>query len=186
MNISDIYTDLASLQTERLNLRKVKPSDLDDFYAWASDSEVTAYVTWNAHNSTDETLEFINRILTRYQHAQVAPWAVVHKESGRMIGLNGFATWEVRHSRAELAYVLNRNYWGQGYMTEASRAIIEYGFTHMALNRIEARCRVPNVGSARVMEKCGMTYEGTLREVAYVKNQFVDLKYYAILKKEWG
>jgi ribosomal-protein-alanine N-acetyltransferase len=185
MIIQDIYKDLSPLKTERLLLRKVTQEDLDDFYAWASDPEVTHYVTWHAHTSPEETQEFINRILDRYKHAKIAPWAIVDRQENRMIGLNGFCTWDVRHHRAELAYVLSRPHWGKGYITETSQAIINFGFQNMNLNRIFARCRVPNIGSARVMEKCGMTYEGTLREVAFVKNQFVDLKYYALLKKDW-
>ncbi|MFT5367202.1 MAG: ribosomal-protein-alanine N-acetyltransferase [Candidatus Latescibacterota bacterium] len=185
MTISDIYTDLPPLKTERLLLRKVTQEDLDDFYAWASDPDVTEHVTWYAHTSPDETQEFINRILNRYKHAKIAPWAIVHRQSNQMIGLNGFCTWDIRHNRAELAYVLSKTYWGQGYVTEASQTIITFGFQNMNLNRIAARCRIPNIGSARVMEKCGLTYEGTLREVAFIKNEFVDLKYYAILKKDW-
>ena len=185
MNIQDIYSDLPPLKTERLLLRKITTEDLDDFYAWASDPDVTQYVTWYSHTNPEETQEFINRILGRYKYAKIAPWAIVDRQENRMIGLNGFCTWDTRHHRAELAYVLSKPYWGKGYIPETSPAIINFGFQRMNLNRIAARCRVPNIGSARVMEKCGMTYEGTLREVALIKNEYVDLKHYAILKKEW-
>ena len=185
MNISDIYTDLQPLKTERLLLRKLTQGDLDDFYAWASDPEVARYVTWGAHKSSDETHEFIDRILNRYKHANLAPWAIVHRKDNRMVGLDGFCKWDIRHSRAELAYVLSKDYWNKGYMSEASRAIINFGFQHMNLNRNDARCRIPNTGSARVMEKCGMTFEGILREVAFIKGNFQDLKLYAIVKRDW-
>jgi len=185
MTIQDIYKDLPPLKTERLLLRKVTQEDLDDFNAWASDPDVTHYVTWHPHSNKEETQEFITRIIARYKHAHLAPWAIVHRKDNRMIGLNGFCDWNVKNRHAELAYVLSKPYWGQGLMTEACHAVITFGFQNMNLNRISARCRIANIGSARVMEKCDLTYEGTLREVAYVKNQFVDLKYYALLKKDW-
>ncbi len=185
MNISDIYTDLQPLKTERLLLRKLRESDLDDFYAWASDPNVARYVTWDAHKSPDDTREFIGRILTRYKQAQPAPWAIVHRQDNHMIGLNEFCEWDITHYRATFGYVLSKGYWNKGYMTEATRALIDFGFQHMNLNRIDARCRIPNIGSARVMEKCGMRFEGILREVAFVKGRFRDLKLYAIIKRDY-
>ncbi len=185
MKISDIYTDLQPLKTERLLLRKVREDDLDNFYAWASDPDVARYVTWDAHKSPDETREFIDSTLNQYKNGRLAPWAIVHRQDNIMIGLDGFCEWDIKHRRAELAYVLSKAYWNKGYMTEASRAIIDFGFQSMNLNRIEARCRISNIGSARVMEKCGMCFEGILREVSYVKGQFRDLKIYAIVKRDW-
>ena len=185
MNISDIYTDLQPLKTERLLLRKLREDDLDNFYAWASDPDVARYVTWDAHQSPDETREFIDSTRDRYKNGRLAPWAIVHGQDNIMIGLDGFCEWNTKHRRAELAYVLSKAYWNKGYMTEASRAIIDFGFQYMNLNRIEARCRIPNIGSARVMEKCGMRFEGILREVSYIKGCFRDLKIYAIVKRDW-
>lgn len=185
MNISDIYSNLPPLETERVTLRKLHPNDRDDMYAWASDPEVAQYVTWYAHPSPKATASFIDIICERYKHAKIAPWALVHRQNNSMIGLNGFCAWDTHHHKATLAYVLSKPYWGQGYTTETTRAIIQFGFENMALNRIDARCRIENIGSARVMEKCGLTYEGTLREVAFVKNEFIDLKLYAITKTDW-
>lgn len=185
MPIADIYADLPPLKTDRVLLRQLREEDCDDFYTWASDPEVAQYVTWYAHSSPEETQGFIERIRNAYKHAKLAPWALIHRQDNRMIGLNGYCVWDTRHRSAELAYVLSKAYWGQGLITETTRALIDFGFQHMKLNRIYARCRIPNIGSARVMEKCGLIYEGTLREVAFVKNEYVDLKLYAITKKDW-
>lgn len=185
MDISDIYADLQSLETERLSLRKLRAGDRDDFYAWASDPEVARYVTWDAHNSPDDTREFMDDVLARYKRGEIGPWAIAHRADNRMIGLIEFGEWEIEHSRATLGYALAKGYWNAGYMTEAVRAAIDFGFRQMALNRIEARCRIPNTGSARVMEKCGMRFEGISREVAFVKGRFRDLKIYAIVKRDW-
>jgi ribosomal-protein-alanine N-acetyltransferase len=90
-----------------------------------------------------------------------------------------------QHARAELGYAIGRAWWGQGLMTEAVVEAIRYGFEELGLNRIEARCLTYNIGSARVMEKAGMTYEGTIREQVFYKGSFDDLKLYSILRREW-
>ncbi len=84
-----------------------------------------------------------------------------HKAHAKIIGTCGFLYWLPNHARAELAYAIGREYWNQGLTTEGARAVAEFGFRTMNLNRIEARCEIPNIGSARVMEKLGMTFEGT-------------------------
>lgn len=100
-----------------------------------------------------------------------------------MVGACGLVNWEAEHARAEVGFVLSREYWGRGLMSEAVRAILRFGFERMNLNRIEARCIAENAASARVMEKAGMVYEGTLRQREYIKGAYRDIKLYAILKK---
>jgi ribosomal-protein-alanine N-acetyltransferase len=89
------------------------------------------------------------------------------------------------HARAELGYVLSREHWGRGLMPEAVRAVIRFGFGRMGLNRVQARCIAENVASARVMEKAGMAYEGTLRESEFIKGAYRDMKLYSILRREY-
>lgn len=185
MNIADIYTDLQPLKTERLLLRKVTADDVPDIFAYASDPDVARYVTWNAHKNTEETRDFVDRILARYAHAKLAPWGIVIRQTGRLVGMCDFISWEPKHHRAEVGYVLSKAHWGRGYMTEAVSVLIDFGFKNMDLNRITARCYIPNIGSARVMEKCGLTFEGVQREVTFAKNAFHDLKLYAIIKRDW-
>ena len=100
-----------------------------------------------------------------------------------MVGACGLVNWEAEHARAEVGFVLSREYWGRGLMAEAVRAMLRFGFERMNLNRIEARCIAENAASARVMEKAGMFYEGTLRQREYIKGAYRDIKLYAILKK---
>ncbi len=185
LSVEDVFGDRQSLETPRLLLRRLALDDAGDVFAYASDPEVARYTAWNAHRTIDDTLLFLNGVLTLYANRQVAPWGVVHKADRKVIGTCGFVSWNVRHHRAEIAYAIGHRYWNQGLTTEAVREIIAFGFTRMQLNRIEARCDVPNVASARVMEKAGMTFEGVLREHMFVKDAFVDLKLYSILRNEW-
>lgn len=89
------------------------------------------------------------------------------------------------HGRGEIAYALNRAYWGNGYMPEAAAAVLAFGFDTLQLNRIEARCEVDNLPSERVMQKLGMQFEGVLRQHVQVQGRYRDLKLYSILREEW-
>ncbi len=102
-----------------------------------------------------------------------------------MIGTVDFVSWHPNHNSAELGYVLAQPYWGKGTTTEAAKKLIGFGFEKMDLVRIQARCFVENIGSERVMEKVGMTFEGTLRKAMFAKGKHQDLKVYSILKEEF-
>lgn len=84
-----------------------------------------------------------------------------------------------------MGYVLSDQYWNQGIMTEVVSKIIQFGFEEVGLERIQARCMVDNTGSAKVMEKVGMKFEGVLRNYMKVKNELRDLNMYAILKEDF-
>ncbi|MDM5227329.1 GNAT family protein [Cytobacillus sp. NJ13] len=178
MKIIEKFADVPSIETERLILRKVTLDDTEDMYLYASDEEVTKSVTWDTHSSLTDTIEFINKFLPQYD----APWGIELKENGKFIGTVHFVWWQPEHDSAEIGYVLSKEYWGKGLITEAARAIISFGFDSMNLVRIQARCFLENKGSERVMEKLGMSFEGISRRVMYVKGEHKDLKVYSILK----
>jgi len=183
--VEAVFGDLPSLDTPRLLLRRLTLDDAQDVFGYASDPEVARYTTWQSHGTIDDTMIFLNGAMTLYANGQVSPWGVEHKQDRRVIGTCGYVYWLPRHARAEIAYAIGRRYWNQGLMTEAVREIIAFGFRVMQLNRIEARCDVPNIASARVMEKVGMTFEGVLRQHMFSKGVYVDLKLYSILRREW-
>lgn len=185
MNVASVFENLPTLETDRLRLRKISLRDARDFFEYASDPEVTRYSTWSPHESLADTKQFINQVLNQYKAGHVAPWGIEHKAERRFIGTCGFGNWIHYHGRAEIGYALARPYWSQGYMTEAVRSVLAFGFETMQLNRIEARCKLENIGSSRVMEKVGMKFEGVLRQHMYIKGQYHDLKLYAILHEDF-
>lgn len=185
MEIEQIYGSLPVLETDRLRLRRVSMQDADQMYAYASDDEVAKYVTWETHRSIDDSKRFIQFILAQYAKHDIAPWGIELKESGRLVGTVDFVWWKPEQQAAEIGYVLARDCWGQGIMTEAASALLKLGFGRMELVRVQARCLVENIGSQRVMEKIGMSYEGTVRKGIKVKGQHWDLKLYSILKDEF-
>ena len=143
-------------------------------------------VLWDTHRSIEDSESFLSFAPEGYRRGDFGGWGIVLKDSGAFIGTCGLdAGYAPEHDRAELGYVLSREHWGKGLMPEAVRAVIAFGFGRMGLNRVEARCIAENTASARVMEKAGMTYEGTLREREFIKGAYRDMKLYSILRREY-
>jgi len=185
MNIEDVFGDLPTLNTERLILRKLRLEDAEDIFEYASDPEITKYVTWEPHKSIEDSINFIKYALEKYDKKEAIQWGIVYKENNKVIGTCDILP-VTKHFRAEIAYALSRKYWGKGIMTEAVKEVIKFGFERMSLNRIQAMCFSENIGSYRVMEKAGMKFEGTLREQMFIKGKFQDLKLYSVLRREYN
>ncbi|MEK5529605.1 MULTISPECIES: GNAT family protein [unclassified Viridibacillus] len=185
MKMEDVYSKLPILETDRLSLRKISLDDLYDMHTYCSNEEVARYCTWTKHESLEDTEEFIRLILNKYELDQYALWGIEEKETGTLIGTIDFVSWQPKQQIAEIGYAISQVYWGRGIVTEASKAVIAYGFEEMDLVRIQAKCLIENVGSARVMEKVGMSYEGLIRKGLLVKDTHRDLKMYSILREEF-
>ena len=179
------FENFPTLETERLILRKLTWEDVEDIHTYSSNEEVTKYVTWETHKTLADTKEFIEYALTQYENEQIAPWGIQYKENGKIIGTIDFVSWQVSHHIAEIGYVLSQEYWGKGIMTEAANEVIAFGFNQMDVIRIQARCFVDNKGSALVMEKTGMSFEGTMRKMMFAKGKHQDVNMYSILREEF-
>lgn len=178
----DLPDQFLTLQTPRLILRKLAITDAEDIFAYASDPQVTTYTAWETHRSINETYEYLNNfVFQMYRSGKGMNWGIVMKENGKLIGTCSLHTAPV-HRRAELGYVLSRNYWGNGLMTEAAKSAIAFGFHVMQLQRIQAICDVNNVSSARVLEKAEMQFEGILNNYLFYKERSWDVKMYAITR----
>jgi [ribosomal protein S5]-alanine N-acetyltransferase len=150
------------IETERLVLRKPRPDDaLAIFEGWARDKEVTRYLTWYPHERIEQTQEFLQMCLLAWEHQTRFPYMIMLKETGQVIGM---IDPRIEGPRVGIGYGAARVYWGKGYMTEATRAVIEWAFQQPALYRVYATTDVENVGSRRVLEKAGMQCEGILRK----------------------
>ena len=182
--VGEILKDLPTLVTDRLILRKMTPNDAEAVFTYASDPEVTRYVVWETHRSIEDSKALLDLVTSKYESGGEPEWGIVYKGDHRFVGTCGIVSWEPYHARAELGYALSRDYWGRGFVAEAVRAMISFGFKEMNLNRIEARCIAENTASARVMEKAGMLYEGTLRQRELIKGEHRDMKVYSILRDE--
>lgn len=179
-----IFSHLPQLQTERLLLRRMQVSDADDMFAYARRADVTKYLTWEPHPDRAYTEDYLQYLATRYRIGDFYDWGVTLRGSGRLVGTCGFTSFDFPHNSAQVGYVLNPEYWGQGIMAEALRAVIRFGFHELNLHRIEAFYIDGNSRSRRVMEKVGMTYEGTRRGAMYIKGKYRDIGVCAILRDD--
>ena len=181
------HTGTVRLETERLILRQTSITDAEQmFNNWASDPEVTKYLHWLPHSNIEVTKGLLENWDGQNKKLDYYHWGMVLKETGQIIGTCGTFGANEKNNSTDLGYCMSRAYWGKGYMSEAVTAIIEYLFNTVGLNRIAA-CHDPeNVGSGRVMQKCGMSFEGIHRQANYCDRRgFYDLAHYAILKSDF-
>lgn len=179
------YLGNPKLETERLILRKLEITDANDVFDYAKYPEVAKYVTWETHKSIEDAKGFINWTLGRYNNDEAGEWGIELKETGRIIGAIGFVQLDQQNSYGSIGYVLSKEYWGRGIMTEAVTRLIFFGFNDMELNRIEAFHALENEASGKVMQKSGMQFEGVMRQRMFTKGKFWDVKQYSIIKEDW-
>ena len=183
--IYNIFSRIPILETERLILRRMKVEDAGDMYEYACQPEVTKYLTWSPHTSRDYTRDYLTYVQKQYEEGEYYDWALIYKEEMKMIGTCGFTSFDDENNAGEIGYVLNPDYWGKGLAAEAVREVLKFGFQRLNLHRIEAKHIEGNNQSRRVMEKCGMSYEGTHRSSMYIKGEYRTICICAILREEF-
>ncbi len=174
------------LESERLVLRRFVREDAGAMYKnWASDHEVTKYLTWPTHSNVDITKLVIDSWVNSYSDEKYYQWAIVLKENGdEPIGSISAVHMNEDISMVHIGYCIGRNWWHQGITSEALKTVMDFFFEETDTNRIEAQHDPRNLNSGKVMEKCGMKYEGTLRAACRSNQGIHDACYYALLKSE--
>lgn len=148
------------LETERLILRRLVIDDLDELFALYSDPEIRRYFPEGVLN-LEETKEELEWFLNGHpEHSELGLWGTIHKDTGKFIGRCGLLPWTIDdRQEVEVAYLIDKAFWGQGLATEAARGILQYGFEKLKLGRLICLIDPDNIASQRVAEKIGMTLE---------------------------
>lgn len=170
------------LETERFYLRKIELSDANSLFDYFSKNEVTKFYDLETFSSVQEAIELIHSISYRYKMKKQIRWGIQPKDQTGIIGTCGFHALEREHFKAEIGYELHPDCWNKGIMTEVIQKIIEYGFTSLELNRVEAFYEPLNHGSRKVLEKNGFKTEGILKKRFFEKGKFVDAAISAIIR----
>ena len=180
------HTGTVRLETKRLILRRFRPEDAEAMYRnWASDSEVTRYLTWPAHLSAEESAGILRQWEALYADDRYYQWAIVPKDSGdRPVGSMAAVQVNDGLSSVEIGYCIGRPWWHQGITSEALQAVMDFFFDRVGAERIEARHDPRNPRSGMVMKKCGMKYEGTMRRADRNNQGICDKCCWALLKDE--
>ena len=174
-----------TIYTERLVLRRFTVDDAQAMYDnWANDERVCRFLSWRPHESGEATKQLLEGWCDAYKNDTTYNWAI--EFDGTVIGSISVVEIKERHERAELGYCMGYAYWNKGIMSEAAKAVIDYLFMEVGVNRIDISHAVKNPASGRVAQKCGLTYEGTKREFFKASSgEFLDVSYYGILRSEW-
>ena len=187
LDLTKAFATFPVLETERFLLRAPTLDDVADTFRIMSDPRVKRYFGSLPMASLEEAEQRVQRIQTAFQEHSGIRWAIADRANGQLIGTAGFWRLLKPHFRAEVGYELAPEWWGQGVMTEALGAVLDFAFASMGLHSVEAQIHPANNGSRRVLEKLGFVQEGYLRENFYdpVEAQFTDTAVFSLLKSDW-
>jgi ribosomal-protein-alanine N-acetyltransferase len=170
------------IQTSRLSIRQIEMTD-DEYIFKAMECPQIHQMHSNGFITVEKVKSYIEVLLKEYQSGKYRTLAIAEKNTNKLIGSLTLDVYR-NFSRAEISYWIDKNYRNIGYATETVKAMIEYCFTFLSLNRIQAM--TSNPASERVLEKAGMIYEGTLRQYFGMKNTFWDCKMYSLLRSDFN
>lgn len=173
------------LHTSRLTLRPFTAEDGKAMFAnWASDPEVTRFLTWPTHQTVEVSSYVAGSWAEHTGEKSYYQWAIVPENGGEPIGSIGVVRQEEATLTAEIGYCIGRKWWHQGIMTEAAQAVISFLIEKVGFQRVEAQHDVNNPHSGAVMQKCGMTFEGIHRRAGKNNQGICDVAMYAILAEK--
>lgn len=181
----DEERDFPIIETERLVLRKLLESDAEYWHRNLSDYDVAGLIGMDPLQNVIDTKEIIVSFSNRYEKDTGMAWAITLQETGAFIGTCSWESLDKHNFSGEIGYDLLKDYWGQGYMTEALRPVIDYGFLNYNLNRIEAHTATINKASRSLLERLGFSLDGISRESAFFRGEFRDGCLYSLLRREW-
>jgi RimJ/RimL family protein N-acetyltransferase len=174
-----------SLQTRRLLIREFRPSDWKDVNAYSRLPRTVRFLPWGPDHP-NQTKDFIRRMIKDQKKKTRLSYEFVleSKTEKKVIGACGLRIKSLFHQESDMGYVLHPDYWGQGYATEAARALAAFGFKQLKLHRVWATCDVNNKASEKVLKKCGMRKEGHFRSHLRLHGKWRSSFLYAILESD--
>ena len=174
------------VESKRLILRRFLREDARAMYNnWANDGEVCKFLTWQPHENIQVSQSVIDEWIKNYERNDFYQWAIVLKEINQPIGTISVVRYDDRKLSAEIGYCIGSKWWHNGYVSEALKSVISFLFESVGVNRIMAKHDTQNPNSGKVMQKSGMTYEGTLRQADRNNRGIVDVCVYSVLAKEY-
>ena len=175
------------IETDRLILRQfVKTDYISMFNNWASDDNVSKFLTWPTHTDPEISRRITENWVNSYDKENYYQWAIAFKiEKDNPFGSISVVNTDENTLTFEIGYCIGKKYWNQGFTSEALAAVIDFLFRNTDVNRIEAVHDINNPNSGKVMQKCGMIFEGMHRQGSRNNTGLCDINYYSILRSEW-
>lgn len=180
------FTHFPVLETERLLLREITPSDVSALLTHFGNSEVVRFIQMQPIKTIEQANEWLKWMGGFFAAKDGLRWGIVEREGEQFVGSAGLHRWDREAHVAELGCDIAYPFWGQGYGQEAMRRIIEFGWEQMKLNRIEADVVKGNIRSIHVLEKLGFRKEGMLRQRVLKGGKYYDVYLFGLLRKEYA
>lgn len=175
-----------TIETERLILRPFCREDAPAMFRnFEGDPRVTKFLTWQPAKTLADAEQVLGMWLDSYADPAFYQWAIVPRELGEPVGTISVVQMNEKIDLVHIGYCIGHAWWHQGITSEAFGAIIPFFFREVGVNRIESRHDVNNPNSGKVMKKCGLQYEGTLRQADWSNQGIVDASYYGLLRQDW-
>ena len=175
-----------SIETERLILRRFTLNDVDAaFRNWTNDDKVTEFLRWPTHKDVSVTESILSDWIENYKKDSFYQWAIELKEINEPIGTISVVDMDEKTDKVHIGYCIGSNWWNKGYTSEAFSGIIPFLFEQVRVKRIESQHDPNNPNSGKVMEKCGLVYEGTLRHADWSNKGIVDACMYSLLAEDY-
>jgi len=179
------HTGTQTVETERLILRRFSYDDNDAMLNyWVADESIQSLYSEPTYTTKETVKGLLDKYIGGYSNNNYYRWAIILKDINKCIGQIAYFLVDDKNHFAEIEYCIGTQFQCKGLATEATGAIIKYGFNNINLHKVQICHKSINTPSKRVIEKCGFTYEGTLRDFFYRDGQYVDRLYYSILKSE--
>ncbi|MCY9545574.1 GNAT family N-acetyltransferase [Lysinibacillus xylanilyticus] len=175
---------IEQINTKRLYLRKMKMADAHSLFNIWSDPEVTKFMNITNFTHEEQVKEMIELFDELTEERKAIRFTIIEKESNEIIGSCGFNSFDVDNGTAEIGYDLAKAYWGKGYAPESISALIDFAFTTLNINRIEAKIEPGNINSIKVVEKLNFTFEGTFKEYEESKESSYDINVYSLFNSQ--
>ncbi len=175
-----------TIETERLILRKFEYTDDTAMLKyWVADEKIQSLYSEPVYSTKEEVKELLDKYIDSYEKPHYYRWAIIDKNCGECIGQIAYFLVDNKNHFAEIEYCIGSEFQCRGYATEATKAIIAFGFDKINLHKVQICTKTINQPSKRVIEKCGFTYEGTLRDYFFMNGEYVGRHYFSILRSEY-
>ncbi|MGD9605129.1 MAG: GNAT family N-acetyltransferase [Bacilli bacterium] len=180
------FTGTITIETKRLRLRRITLADATPmFHNWANDDQVTRYLTWNSHQSVENTQEVIRFWIEQYASSFFFHWAIVYFPTHELVGTISLFKIDQETKTGEIGYCLSKKFWNRGIMTEAVHAVLDFAFNTVGFKEIEAKHYLENPASGRVMEKNKMVKMENITSFSKKDNKDIVLTVYRIKKEDF-
>ena len=176
-----------TIETDRLLLRRFEYSDDDAMLKyWIADETIQSMYSEPVYRTKEAVKELLDKYISSYEREDYYRWAIILKETGECIGQIAYFLVDNKNHFAEIEYCIGSAFQCKGYATEATKAVIQYGFEKINLHKVQICTKEINIPSKRVIEKCGFIYEGMLRDYFYRNGEYVGRLYFSLLEKEYS